>query len=352
VLSIPRRRPLHFYILLYLFSLSKYTRQAGTRCSINEWHRSRYGDFRDQLRDRGFAVVKGAIPSERVKYLVNKSNEWLGSFGTGLDFDNPETWLAENLPIQNAIVRSYAGYCLPHEKFMWEARMEPGVLDAFAKLWGTDELLVSFDGINITFPNRKDLAARKPWQHIDQGPSKRGCHCVQGIIHLSHSGPEDGGLTVVPESHKLHDEFLRDHPHIKPYKNKDIYIFSSEELEWFKARGMTAYKVCVEPGDLIMWDSRTIHWGADPTEKGETIRRAIYATYMPAKLASKEQLAQKKYSFENFGSTTHWPFEHLGSGRTIEVMPDGTVDPREREKPREMPEMSDQLLKLGGVKTY
>lgn len=35
--------------------------------------------------------------------------------------------------------------------------MEPGVLDAFTKFWGTDELLVSFDSLNITFANRKDV---------------------------------------------------------------------------------------------------------------------------------------------------------------------------------------------------
>ena len=44
-----------------------------------------------------------------------------------------------------------------HEKFVWDARMEPGVLKALESLWGTEELLVSFDSLNITFPNRKDI---------------------------------------------------------------------------------------------------------------------------------------------------------------------------------------------------
>ncbi len=40
---------------------------------------------------------------------------------------------------------------------MWEARCEPTVIEPFAKLYGTDELLVSFDSFNIGLPRRKDL---------------------------------------------------------------------------------------------------------------------------------------------------------------------------------------------------
>lgn len=75
---------------------------------------------------------------------------------------------------------------------MWDARLEPGVIDAFAKLWGTEELLVSFDALNVTFPNRKDIPPKEPWEHVDQSPKRRGLHCLQGIIQLSHAGPEDG----------------------------------------------------------------------------------------------------------------------------------------------------------------
>lgn len=115
---------------------------------------------------------------------------------------------------------------------MWDARMEHGVLNAFSRLWGTDELLVSFDCLNITLPNRPDLPARKAWEHIDQSPMKRGVHCVQGIINLSPNGPEDEGLVVYPGSHKLNDEFFDTHPDVALLpNNKDVYLFSKEECE-------------------------------------------------------------------------------------------------------------------------
>ncbi|KAH8897394.1 hypothetical protein GQ53DRAFT_760542 [Thozetella sp. PMI_491] len=321
----------------------------------------KFDDWRAELIENGFVVVKGAVPKNRAAHYREQCYNWLRSFGTKIDFENPETWTSENLPIQNAI-RAFGAYCVSHEKFMWDARMEPGVLDAFSKLWGTDELLVSFDCLNITFPNRRDLPARRPWEHIDQSPYKRGLHCVQGIIHLSPSGPEDGGLVVFPGSHKLNDEFFDTHPLIlSPDKHpdisaspamKDVYIFNKEELEWFSARGLRSHKVCAEPGDLILWDSRTIHYGSDPTERGNTIRTAVYATYMPAKLASSDQLALKKNKFESWGSTTHWPYEHIKPGPTLARLPDGTRDPRDRDQPLQVPELSDKLLKLAGAKPY
>lgn len=138
------------------------------------WIRSgNYGNFRDDLTR--FAVIKGVIPPERVMRYREKAKEWLLSFGTELDFKDNKTWIERNLPVQNKI-RTFAGYCVSHERFMWDARMEPAVLETFATLWGTDELLVSFDSLNVTFPNRANAPTRKPWEHLDQSPLRRGLH--------------------------------------------------------------------------------------------------------------------------------------------------------------------------------
>lgn len=263
----------------------------------------------------------------------------------------PETFIKKNLPLSNG-AGAYVWYCVAHEKFMWDARQEPGVLKAFSTIWGTDELLVSFDGLNVTFPNRPDVPARQPWEHIDQSPHKRGLHCVQGIINLSPNGPDDGGLVVYPGSHKLNDLFFDSHPDIKAWPNKrDVFLFAKDQLAWFQAHGLKPHKVCAEPGDLILWDSRTIHYGSDPTPQGSQIRSAIYATYMPVKQATPEQLAVKKEVFEQFASTTHWPYEHLVPGATHAIL-DGLRDPLDRDQPLEPPEMTDTLLKLAGVKPY
>jgi hypothetical protein len=249
-------------------------------------------------------------------------------------------------------INTFHSYGVAHEKFMWDARMEPGVIGAFATLWETDELLASFDSLNVTLPNRKDIPRKGAWEHIDQSPLRRGLHCVQGIINLSPSGPEDGGLMVYPGSHALNDEFFDTKTDKSTWDPLDRYLFDQDQLAWFKARGVKPHKVCAEVGDLILWDSRTIHYGAEPTENSNQIRTVIYAAYTPARLASPDQIELKKQVFNSFGGTTHWPHDNIVPRETKTYLEDGTRDPRDRDEPLEMPEMSLKLLRLAGAQPY
>jgi len=275
----------------------------------------------------------------------------LKSFDTELDLSNPDTWIKQNLPVQSTI-NTFSGYGVAHEKFMWDARMEPGVIDAFARLWGTEELLVSFDALNITFPNRKDIPKKGAWEHVDQSPLRRGLHCVQGIINLSKSGPEDGGLMVYPGSHKLVEEFFDTQTDKSTWTERDLHHFDQDQLDWFLEKGIQPLKIEADYGDLILWDSRTIHYGSVPTELSNTIRTVIYAAYTPAKLATPEALKVKAEVFEKFGGTTHWPHDNIVPRYNKATRDDGTVDPKDHSEPFEKPDRSDKLLKLAGVKQY
>jgi len=235
---------------------------------------------------------------------------------------------------------------------MWDAKLEPGVIEPFAKLWGTQELLVSFDALNVTFPNRKDIPPKAAWQHIDQSPMRKGLACAQGLINLSEAGPEDGGLIVYPGSQKLFEEFFETQTDKSTWEIKDTYLYTLEHLKWFEGRGIRPVKVKAEPGDLIIWDSRTIHYGGEPTEKSNTIRTVIYACYTPANLASEETLRKKKDAFEKFSATTHWPHDNVVVRDLKATFDDGTEDPRNRSEPRVKPEYTEKLLKLAGALPY
>ncbi|CAI7634840.1 hypothetical protein N7533_004678 [Penicillium manginii] len=310
-----------------------------------------YGDWRDDLQSQGYAVIKNAIDPEKAQYYQQKALDWLQSFGTPLDLQQRSTWTTENLPVQSK-VNTFKHYSVVHEKFMWEARMEPKILDAFSKIWGTDELLVSFDALNVTLPNREDKSALKPWPHVDQSPLRRGLHCVQGIINLSHAGPEDGSLILLPRSNTVMENFLDTETEADTWEKRDFRFISEDEMAWFESRGMKPIKVLAEPGDLIVWDSRTVHWGGEPTVDSETIRTVIYASYSPAKLASQETLERKKEAFESFLATTHWAHDNVVIREKEACFEDGSVDPRNRSKPLEEPEYSDRLLQLAGLKPY
>lgn len=99
------------------------------------------------------------------------------------------------------------GYGVQHQDFTWEVRQEPGVVGAFEKVYETEDLIVSFDSVGMTFPNRTDIAKNKPWPHQDQDPAKPGFRCMQGLVNLLPNGPNDGGLIVCKGAHLLSEEF-------------------------------------------------------------------------------------------------------------------------------------------------
>ncbi|KAL2070111.1 hypothetical protein VTL71DRAFT_14791 [Oculimacula yallundae] len=330
-------------------SLSSYT--ADSSPIIAKSFKAQASPWISDLQEDGYAVVKNVMPRERAIAYQQRAFDWITSLRPGFDANNPETWVKEHLPVMSKI-NTFSTYGVTHEKFMWDARMEPGVLKVFEELWGTTELLVSFDSLNITFPNRKDVPRKASWEHVDQTPLRRGLQCVQGIINLSHAGPEDGGLMCYPGSHLLSDEFFDTQTDRDTWQKRDFYTFTKKQLEWFAAKGVKPLKVCAEPGDLIIWDSRTIHYGTEPTEASDTIRTVIYAAYTPAKWATKEDLEIKTDIFQNFLGTTHWPHENFVKRNAGSMLEDGTRDPKDREQPFELPDMNPTLLKLAGAQPY
>lgn len=156
---------------------------------------------------------------------------------------------------------------------------EDGVIEAFAKLWGTDKLLVSFDGMNFTLPSGTTLPQTQPWPHIDQSPLREGMQCVQGILNFAPNGPQDGGLLVMKGSTKLMPEFFKTHSGTigrETWGPSDWFGFDEGEVKWFEERGCEIHKVTAEAGDLILWDSRTMHFNCVPSTQNV---RAVVCEY-------------------------------------------------------------------------
>ncbi|KAJ5971233.1 uncharacterized protein N7479_001151 [Penicillium vulpinum] len=310
----------------------------------------KYDDWRDHLQQHGYTIIKNAISPEKAQYYQQQQIEWLEKFTYGFKKDDSTTWTPEYLPA-HARGGMYFRYGVQHEAFMWEARQEAGIIDAFAKLWGTDELLVSFDAMNITFPS-SNTTNSQPWPHIDQSPQKKGLHCVQGFINFTPNGPEDGGLMVLKGTHKLTEKFFETFPeqaNRESWGPEDWFSFEASEIDWFRERGCEPKKVCADPGDLIMWDSRTIHYSVPP--QSEQMRALIYLCYTPARFATPENLEKKAVLFKNKQGSTHWPHANLwGVNEKRDRL--GKIDIGDRDQPFEYPIETELVLKLAGVKSY
>ncbi|OQD69737.1 hypothetical protein PENPOL_c002G03751 [Penicillium polonicum] len=309
-----------------------------------------HGDWRDELFQNGYVVVKNAISPERCEYYIDKMFQWLESFPLGFDRNNRSTWTEKHLPthIKGGM---YHGYRIQHENFIWEARTEDGVIEAFAKLWGTDKLLVSFDGMNITLPSGTTLPQTQPWPHIDQSPLREGMQCVQGILNFAPNGPQDGGLLVMKGSTKLMPEFFKTHSGTigrETWGPSDWFGFHESEVKWFEERGCEIHKVTAEAGDLILWDSRTMHFNCVPST--QNVRAVVYACYTPASFATADILQQKGGLFDQRIGTTHWPHDNLFTETSDEHRPEeeGDLTKRLNEEPIE----TDLVLKLAGKIPY
>ncbi|KAK2737301.1 hypothetical protein FQN57_000385 [Myotisia sp. PD_48] len=329
-----------------------------------------HGDWRDQLFRDGYTIVKGVISPERAQTYVDRMLAWLESFPYGFDRQRKSTWTAKHLP-PNLKGGMYQGFAVQHEQFMWDARQEPNVISAFAKLWGTSDLLVSFDAMNLTLPGTSTTKQTAPWPHIDQNPSKPDLECVQGILNLAPNGPKDGGLIVLQGSSILNEEFFKGQQ--KAWGGLDWYGFKSKDIKWFESRGCKWIKVCAEPGDLILWDSRTIHHNTLPER--DALRAAMYLCYTPASFATQADLGRKaaflsarigtvrvslshsymEITLIGYIPQSNWPHLAVPIAPSFSNGSFSTDDhklPYERSRPIEEPEETDLLLQLAGVIPY
>jgi hypothetical protein len=250
------------------------------------------------------------------------------------------------LPIINekGMIMHY-GVC--HEQWVWDIRSEPGVVDAFEKVYNTQDLIVSFDAVNVGFHDRSDFPENKPWPHQDQDPTKPGFRCLQGLVNLQPCGPNDGGLIACKGAHLLSEKFHKDMADEEkiPAWTPEWYGFTERGMKWLSDHGCEWVKVEAEPGDLILWDSRAPHYNVPSTTKQD--RMAVYTCFMPVEDASQEDLKRKGEAFEKRLGTTHWPNAmHVGKN---EAMRDGDVDPVARKGPREDPVLSERAFKLTGI---
>lgn len=166
-------------------------------------------------------------------------------------------------------------------------------------------------------------------------------------MNLLPNGPNDGGLIVCRGAYRLsnqfHEEFA-DEEKIPAWTN-EWFGFTEKGMQWLADKGCEWIKVCAEPGDLIVWDSRVPHYNLTSTTSQN--RFCIYTCYIPVEDVSQEDLIRKRDAFETRVSTTYWPNAmHFGSNV---AMCNGTPDPHNRDKPRQAPQLDERGYKLTGI---
>lgn len=183
-------------------------------------------------------------------------------------------------------------------------------LQVFQHLWGTTELLSSFDSVNVLRPG-KHTVSTDDWLHCNQAPLRTGVACIQGILNMVDVGPDTGTLLVKDGSHAAHEQFFATASVLTPeekLRTGDFYKFHPEERKFYEQ--FAALPLSAKAGSLFLWDSRTAHQNVMPANTDKW-RHVVYCCYQPKDMATTADLELKKQAWDELRITTHWPSNNV-----------------------------------------
>lgn len=296
------------------------------------------------LEKNGYCVVEKVISKRKCNQYISKIWKWLENLDTGLKRKNKKTWTAKNWPVNTrGIIHNYnAG----HAQFVWDLRSEDNIIQAFTDVWKTDKLLVSFDGFNVMRPGY--VGTGKSWYHVDQGPKKKGKHCVQGFVTFEDTDEDDGTLMLYKKSHLYHQKMFKKNKH---NGSEDWYKLTIQDLKWVKNNKLKEIKVKAPKGSLVLWDSRMIHCNKPPDKDRKHPNRFRYVVYVcmtPANKATEANYKKKKEALKDLRTTSHWP-HHIKvfpkAPRFKDLYNEATID-------NTIPILTERAKKLAGLVKY
>lgn len=185
--------------------------------------------------------------------------------------------------------------------------------------------------------------------HIDQHPIGRpGKHCVQGLVNLLPCSAAVGGNVMVPGSHKRFadiptmyaERLARIHPSIDHFRfpNNDPLLATSQPI-----------MPNVQPGDLLLWDSSTIHCsnpgtGTAPATDG-LLRAASLICMMPKAKSNPEVIERRKQAVAKLTSTTNWSDVFVDADKFPDIL---AAPNREAYQWPKVPQLNPNQLRMVG----
>ncbi len=264
------------------------------------------------LEQYGVAIIPDILTAEEClvmlsgmwDYFEHLTSKWV----MPLNRNDKATWreFYKLYPLHSMLIQHWQ---VGHAQVSWNIRQNLKVIECYAKLWGTDELLVSFDGMSFNLPP-EDMNKgwfRDNWFHTDQSYTRNKFECVQSWITALDVEEGDATLAVLEGSHKYHADFQKKYN----IQNKsDWYKLSKEEELFYTIENKCELvRIMCPKGSMVFWSSQTIHSGSEAL-KGRLypkLRAIIYLCYSPRETSSSANIKKRIKAFEDLRTTNHWP---------------------------------------------
>jgi hypothetical protein len=303
------------------------------------------------LREHGYVVIAAVLSPEQCATALGLTWDYLEGLGTGIDRADWTTWDDDRWPTA-AHGGILPGHGIGHSAAQWFIRGAPAVKDVFAAVWDEDDLLVSFDGMALWRPWALNEAWRTnrggSWLHIDQHPITRpGQQCVQGLVNLLPTSPAVGGNVLIPGSHKAFETI----PQVYPERlgrlplDLDHFRFPSDDP---LLAGTPPIMCHLEAGDMLLWDSRTIHCSSGslqtPPTTPQLMRAISLVCMMPRRLTPPQVLEQRRKAVEAVISTTNWTDRFINADRFAPILAEPHLERFRRPPPPQLTPAQRRLV--------
>jgi ectoine hydroxylase-related dioxygenase (phytanoyl-CoA dioxygenase family) len=215
----------------------------------------KYPELREQFERDGYLVIENVVNIEDRELLVNGFWNYIEALSPVVSRKNTETWW--NATINNEriwpvnIHGLIQGYNVGFQEFTVKSRML--CKKVFEDLYGTKELVTSFDG--ISFSNKPKIHKYQnidDWEtkgivrdavHVDQ--TTPGFRCVQGGLALVDQQEDGHVFLCIPGSHKLHDKLLdrikENCKNSDKILKSDWYILSDEDKRFYISNNLKSF---------------------------------------------------------------------------------------------------------------
>lgn len=263
------------------------------------------------LEKLGYAVIRGVLTRDEAQDYHRRIWDCLTRASDGVlapDRDY-KSMAAKDLPAhKHGISESYR---LNHSPPVRELRRRREFLDIYKWLYGekkgqysAQQMTCSMDRINFKFPGRP-YKSQGDWPHMDQCPRQLGRITIQSYVSLTDAPPEAPGNRLYEGSHAV---FAERWAYLRTSEKRDGWQMLNEQEASDLGEVCPLVKPVLEAGDMLLWDSRTVHSPSDGTDFSMG-RCVVYLCYSPLWEALRDEKfwAKKKAAFEDCRATTHKP---------------------------------------------
>jgi hypothetical protein len=323
---------------LFVFALLLQVSRLLIAQPLSEARQSLSQCYLKDLEEKGYCVIPKVFSNSETKLLYQRVwHEYIEKAWPNCRLDNRSNW-KETFPMHGplGIFAGPAG----QTQVMWDLRQDYRIVDVFAQIWNTYDLIVSMDGLSIMCPPEIREGYCKPWPHVDQAILRRQDNIahnnnppigfisesslkskpftIQGQFLFEDSFNGDGGFYCIPKSHLKFTKFAPKLEALNQTESergkartdflKKFFNQSKDELgNPYHTKHITARR-----GSLILWDSRTVHWNQHaskdrPSSKKPKVRMVGYLCYVPKARLTNEDRALRIEAFKNGVSTGHNP---------------------------------------------